>query len=241
VKPGLTVTHWYPFAPELALPAGALASPDAWDRLRGQDPNFGFGSSRDEWIRRARAFPSLARQATQIVTLLRDWAATRMVSVGVGTAVLEYHIQTQAPELALRCGDFAPASLDVLRRCFTECRSIEAMDLRKVDWVTDPDGEVVLLNRVDTELTDDEWRRVFADLRRQGVRRIVFIPCGLLSPRALARELQTIVLSRLRRRPLTKAGYFRTSGRMRDLFRGAYSRTGVYHAGELPIWVLEKA
>lgn len=240
MKHGITVTHWYPFTPELSFPAGALASPDAWDRLRGQDPDFGFGGSRDEWIRRARSFPALERQAARIVALLREWGATRMVSVGVGTAVLEYHIQTQFPELALRCGDFAPASLEVLRRCFTECRSIELMDLRNPRWVQDPEREIVLLNRVDTELTDRQWRDVFADLHRQGVRRVVFIPCGLLTPRALARELQTIVVSALRRRRLTKAGYFRTQGRMRELFDGGYSRTGVYHTGELPIWVLEK-
>jgi pimeloyl-ACP methyl ester carboxylesterase len=236
---GLTVTHRYPFSGDLRFADGALASPGAWDRLRETDPDFGFGRSRDEWIRRARSFPALERQAVQIVALLRQWGVTRMVSVGVGTATLEFHIQTQYPELALRCGDYAPASLDILRRCFTECRSIEVMDLRTPNWVMDPVAEVVLLNRVDTELTDDEWRRVFADLRQQGVRRIIWIPCGLLSARAVGRELQTMVLSVLRRQPLTKAGYFRTPGRMRQLFRAGYQRTAVYHAGDLPIWVLE--
>lgn len=237
---GLTVTHRYPFRRDLGFAGGALASPDSWDRLRSGDPDFGFGGSRDEWIRRARSFPSLERQATQIVALLRRWGVARMVSVGVGTAVLEFDIQTQYPELMLRCGDYAPASLDMLRRCFTECRSIEVMDLRNPRWVSDAD-EAVLLNRVDTELTDDEWRRVFADLRRQGVRRILWIPCGLLTPRALVRELQTMVLSLLRRRKLTNAGYFRTHGRMRQLFEAGYRRTGVYQAGDLPIWVLEQA
>jgi hypothetical protein len=238
---GLTVTHRYPFTRDLNFAGGALASPDAWDRLRGSDPDFGFGGSRDEWIRRARSFPSLERQATQIVTLLRQWGVTRMVSVGVGTAVLEFHVQTQYPELMLRCGDYAPSSLDILRRCFTECRSIEVMDLRDPRWISDPEHEVVLLNRVDTELTDDDWRRVFTHLRRQGVARILWIPCGLLTAKALLRELQTVVRAVLGRRPLTKAGYFRTAGRMRQLFRAGYRRSGVYHAGDLPIWVLEQA
>jgi hypothetical protein len=237
---GLTVTHWYPFTSELNFPDGALASPDAWDALRRTDPDFGLGGSREEWIRRARSFPKLQRQAAQIVALLRGWGVTRMVSVGVGTAVLEYHIQTLYPELRLRCGDYAPASLEVLRRCFTECHSIELMDLRQPRWIADPEREVVLLNRVDTELTDDEWRSVFAELARQGARRVIWIPCGLLTPHALVHELQTVVLSIARRRPLTRAGYFRTTGRMAQLFRAGYRRTGTYHAGELPIWVLEK-
>ena len=234
---GLTVTHRYPF--DLRFANGALATPDAWDQLRGADPAFGLGGSREEWLRRAASFAALASQAAQIVALLRGWGVTRMVSVGVGTAILEYHIQTQYPELTLRCGDYAPASLELLRRCFTECRSIEVMDLLDTRWVRDPENEVVLLNRVDTELTDEQWRRVFSDLHRQRVRRIILIPCGLLTPRALARELQTIVRSALRRRPLTKAGYFRTHARMRQLFSPGFRRTGVYHAGELPIWVLE--
>ncbi len=236
---GLTIAHRYPFT-GVRFADGTLASPDAWDQLRGSDPDFGFGGSREAWLARTRAFPSLARQATEIVALLRRWGVTRMASVGVGTAVLEYHIQTQDPELLLRCGDYAPASLEMLRRCFTECRSIEVMDLRDNRWVQDPGHEVVLLNRVDTELTDDEWRGVFGDLHARGVARILMIPCGLLTAAALARELRTIVRSRLRRHPLTKAGYFRTEGRMQQLFNAGYARTSVHHAGDLPIWVLER-
>lgn len=238
--PGMTVRHRYPFRSTLEFAGGNLGSPQDWDRLREGDPNFGFGGSREAWIQRAESFNSLARQAGEIVRLLHGWGVEKLVSVGVGTAVLEYHIQSLDPALLLRCGDYAPSSLEVLRRFFRECRSIELMDLRRTNWITDPEHEAVLLNRVDTELSDAEWRAVFSELRAKHVRRILLIPCGLLTPAALGREVLTLGRALVRRLPLTNAGYLRTESRLQQLFSPGFVRTEVRPVGDLPIWVLER-
>jgi hypothetical protein len=240
--PGLTISHWYGFDRRLALTGDSLQSPESWDALRASDPagRFGFGASRQEWVGRATSNALLVSQAEQLVALMRDWNARRMVSVGIGTALLEYLIQTAMPDLVLRCGDYAASSVDLLRTMFTECHAVELMDLRDPTWATDPD-EVVLLNRVDMEIRDDEWARTFSRLAAMKVRRIIWIPCGLLTPRAAVREIRSVVGALRRRRRLARAGFLRTERRMLHLFSPGYERTVVQPSADLPIWALRLA
>lgn len=236
----LTVPHWYGVDSHIAIAGRSLQSPTSWDALRTTDPegSFGFGQSRASWIARASSHPVLPRLADEVVSLMRRWDAHSMVSVGVGTAMLEYLIRSRMGDLVLRCGDYTPASLEVLRNWFTEAASVELMDLRDpAAWVEDP-AEVVLLNRVDTELTDDEWRVMFGRLAGRGVQRVIWIPCGLITRLVVTREVRSTVGALLRRYRLAHAGYLRTERRMRDLFLRWYDRTVIYKSDELPIWAL---
>jgi ubiquinone/menaquinone biosynthesis C-methylase UbiE len=94
--------------------------------------SFGMGASRSEWLQRAMESPSL--QARGAAILFRDWNATRLVSVGVGAGSLEY-IKRAAPDLHMRCGDFAPESLALLKERFVECDWIGLMNWAEASWV----------------------------------------------------------------------------------------------------------
>ena len=209
--------------------------PQGWDRLResDQDGSFGFGSSRDQWTQRARSHAFLAEHAACIVGLLRGWNARQLVSVGVGTAMLEYLVKSAAPDVVLRCGDFAPHSIERLRSLFPECDSIETMDLRDPTWATDP-SDVLLLNRVDTELNDLEWKEVFRRLHRSQIERIIFIPCELLTASLAVHELRGLATAVRRRRRLARAGYMRTEARLLELFADLYTRTLCHSREDFP-------
>jgi hypothetical protein len=237
----LTLPHFYGFEPGSVEKGGSLGSAASWDMLResDQDGSFGFGSSRAQWAQRARSHAFLAEHAACIVGLLRGWNARQLVSVGVGTAMLEYLIKSAAPDVVLRCGDFAPHSLERLRRFFPECDSIEMMDLRDPTWATDPSA-VLLLNRVDTELNDLEWKEVFRRLHRSQIERIIFIPCELLTANLAFHELRGLATAVRRRRRLAHAGYIRTEGRLLELFANLYTRTRSPTAGRLPVWALTR-
>lgn len=237
--PALTVSHWYGFDRRLHLAGGSLQSPASWDALRASDPvgSFGFGASRQQWVAKAQGNALLAGQAGQIVTLLQGWGARRLVSVGVGTALLEYLIMAAMPDLVLRCGDYAASSVEVLRTLFTDCHSIDVMDLRDPTWVSDPD-EVILLNRVDMEIRDAEWAVTFSRLAQMKTQHIIFIPCGLLTPVGVVREMRSVLAAVRCRRRLARAGYLRTQRRMLDLFSPGYERLVVVGTADLPIWAL---
>jgi hypothetical protein len=236
----LTVPHWYGFAAGFQTSNAAVLTGADWDRLREVDSAFGFGRSREEWVARARSNSELAERAKAIAILLDGWSTRRLVSAGVGTGLLEFLLKSQRPGLVMRCGDWSPESLRLLRERFTECDAIEEIDLRGGGWARDPD-EVVLLNRVDMELSDREWRSVFMGLARAHVERIVLIPCGLLTGGTALAELRGLVVSLGRRRNIARSGYLRTPARMLDLFDGAYERREVLSTGDLPTWGLHLA
>jgi hypothetical protein len=233
----LTVPHWYGFAPGIATSGSAALTDEEWDRLRERDTAFGFGRSREEWIAHAQSNAALICRADAVAALLKTWAVGRVVSVGVGTGLFEFRLKLALPDLVLRCGDWSPESTRLLRDRFVECESVERMDLRRPTWARDKD-EVVLLNRVDMELTDSEWHRCFTHLATVGVKHIVWIPCGLLNGRLMVAEIRGVMAGIGRGRQLARSGYLRTPARMRELFSDYYNKREVSTSGGLPTWGL---
>jgi len=142
------------------------------------------------------------------------------------------------PALRGRCGDFAIASLDLLRKRLGDFADVEYLDLRTTDWVRKSE-EPVIMHRVDTELSDAEWRRTFEQLRQRQVEHIVWIPCGLLTPASVGTELKLLASAVMRRQRVIRAGYLRSERRMLELFEVFYKRTAAKPGSGLPIWILE--
>lgn len=233
----LTVPHWYGFTQGIrTLNAGPL-SEDEWVRLREHDQAFGFGDSRETWIAAALSNPRVSTRAGAVCGLLRAWGAHRLVSAGSGTGSFEFLVKSSMPELTIRCGDIGDATLLMLRQRLTEAESVERMDLRHPEWVKDP-NDVVLLNRVDMELSDLEWRSFFHVLADRRVRRVIWIPCGLLTAATVVTELRGVLSGFVRRRRLFRSGFLRTEARMVELFSRWYSRLETIDQGDLPTWGL---
>jgi hypothetical protein len=239
VAPALTLPQWYPFQKSVPLNGSTLQTPTNWDAVRTSAAagDFGFGASREEWMARAKSSSGMRQRAEIIASWIRLWKTQRVVSVGVGTGLLEFLIAGLLPGVSLRCGDYATVSLELLRQWFLECQSIEVMDLRAPTWASDP-GAVVLLNRVDTEMGDQEWRQTFADMARRGVERIIFVPCGLLSWQQVVQQVHAVGVALRSKNSLVRAGYLRTERRMLQLC-APYNRDTVAVA-DLPVWSLTK-
>jgi hypothetical protein len=225
----------------LSFDEEGLSSSKAWDALRTAEPSgsFGFGRTREDWEHQALDAVELNTRTVALLGMLRKWRCERLVSVGVGTGMLEYLLKRKAPDIRLRCGDYAPTTVALLQERFLDCDAIELMDLTNPGWATNP-TEVILLHRVDMELRDDEWKAVFAELRARHCEHVVLVPCGLLTPRAAMREARTAVAALLRRQALRPAGFLRTHARMRELFSQSYMLSAAVSGGGLPIWALER-
>jgi hypothetical protein len=233
----LTIPHWYGFL-EGVREAGAGPLTEAeWVSLRERDSAFSFGPTREAWIAAARSDAQLVERSRAVAGLLREWNAERLVAVGAGTGRFEFLVKELCPELAVRCGDWGDETLALLKERLLEADSVERMDLRSPDWVRDPD-EVVLLNRVDMEMSDQEWRALFSKLASRRVRRIVWIPCGLLTAGLFMVEVRGIAAGLVRRRRLFRSGYLRTPARQLELFGERYKRREVIRRGDQPTWGL---
>jgi hypothetical protein len=184
--------------------------PGAWDALRETSGPFGLPSSRVDWERRA-ASPALAARARDIAAVAARLGAASLCSHGVGTATLELNIARSAPGLRLVCTDFAPRTVARLGELFPEAEVV-VHDLLRDEPVA---ADLHLMHRIDSELSDAEWRSVFPRLGTP----IVLVPVLLLDWLEAAKAL----LRRARRPRAARAGYLRSEDALRALWHPTHS------------------
>jgi hypothetical protein len=202
----IRVRHAYDFGPGRAAVGSTLLAPSAWDAARSLPGPFGLPETREEWEESAER-GDLRERARDVVAVAREVGATRLCSHGVGTASLELNLHRLAPELQLVCTDYAPLTVERLRRLFPEA---EVM-LRDLTDPDPPPADLHLMHRLDAELDDDAWRSVLAAIDRP----ILFVPNVVLDLAGVGRELARRVL---RRGSLTEAGWFRNEAALRALW-----------------------
>ncbi|MDX6678583.1 MAG: hypothetical protein QOE31_2635 [Solirubrobacteraceae bacterium] len=213
----LTIRHVYDFAGDRALVGDDLVRPQAWDALRTQTTGpFALPDDRAAWIANAEADEALGARADAIDRWLRDAGASSVASYGAGTGALEWLLACRAPERRMTATDFGPETVARLAGLFEEAT------VRTHDLLRDPPlrADVHLLHRVDTELTDDEFRAVLRAFERE---RVLVVATGVL---AIA-DVALMALQRVRRRHLTRAGWARSRGAFEALWRPTHDATAL--------------
>lgn len=205
----MTLRHTYDFGADGGTVGDDLVRPEAWDAVRDLAGPFGLPRNRAEWEARASS-PELAARAHSIAALAGRLEAESICSYGVGVCAVELNLARLAPGLHLACTDYAPRTVERLGALFPEADVIRH-DLLRDDPL---EADLHLLHRVDTELSDDEWRTVLPRFRAPAL----VVPAMLLTWRSVAKELA------LRVRPgrATRAGYVRTEDALRSLWRPSH-------------------
>jgi hypothetical protein len=164
-----------------------------WDVLRGSETSFGFRTAESQ---RDRVRP----RAVRIAEIANECGARRLCSYGVGTGLVERHLLEFGLDLTVT--EYAPGTVAKLRELFPLVveHDLRAGSLKGFD--------LHLLHRVDTELSDSEWRRYFASTDEPQL----VVMTEFLTWRTLKHELKL-----RRRRDVIAAGWLRTERRMRSL------------------------
>jgi hypothetical protein len=206
----IRVRHVYDFGPEGDAVGSDLVTPTGWDAARDIPGPFGLPDTREEW-ERLGATTANEQRAGELLSVVRTVGATAVCSHGVGTGLLEQALLRLAPDLRLTCTDFAPRAAERLRSLFPEAEVI------RHDLARDPlpQADLHVMHRLDQELSDEQWRRVFAELQVP----VVFVPSEILD---LKTALQAI-LRRLRNRNATAAGLFRNEAALRSLWSDRFT------------------
>jgi hypothetical protein len=224
----ITMRHYYDFGADRSIVGDDLVRPGAWDALRTQTSGpFALPATRDELEGIADEHAELAERAREIDRLLDAKGVEALASYGVGGGPLELWLQRLRPERRLLLTDYAPQTVERLRRLFPEA------DVRVHDLARDPplEADAHLLHRVDTELTNREWREL---LRRFTDETLLVVATEVATLPRLAAEL----VGRVRRRGLSRAGWLRTRGAFEALWLPTHEASGV-RLHDLDGWVLE--
>jgi hypothetical protein len=224
----ITMRHYFDFGSERALVGHDLVRPEAWDALRVRSGGpFAMPESRVELDRVADEHPELAERARTIDAQVERLGVETLASYGVGPGLLEIWLERLRPEQNLLLTDYAPQTVERLRGLFPE--AVVSLHDLLADAPLEADAH--LLHRVDTELTDGEWRDL---LTRFAQERVVIVATEVATLPRLAAE----VLGRLRRRGLSRAGWLRTREAFEALWEPTHSGRPVdFH--DLHGWVLE--
>ena len=220
----VTIRHHFDFGGDRALVGDDLVQPDAWDALRtGTHGPFSLAASPDELARDAETRPEIAERARALDGVLD---VPRLASYGVGAGVLEWWLQRLRPERKLVLGDYAPRTVEQLRVLFPDA------DVQSHDLLRDAPlaADAHLFHRVDTELTNTEWRGTF---ERFAGETIVLVATEIATPKRLFQELQF----RLQHRNASRAGWLRTRDAFAALWQDTHDAEPV-RAHDLDAWVL---
>ena len=201
----VTIAHTFDFRDDGKAIGDDLILPHAWDAARGTTGPFGLPETRDEWERLARQ-PELERRAADVVTIAQLLGARSLCSHGAGAGTLEINIHWLAPELVVKCTDYAPRATERLRRLFVEAEVI-VHDLARE---APPPADLHVMHRIDTELRTHVWQAVFARFSEP----ILVVPALLLDLERMFKE----VALRVRRPRAARAGWIRTEDALRALW-----------------------
>jgi hypothetical protein len=221
----IVVRHTYDFGADRERIGPDLRRAEAWDAARATRGAFELPQTRTEWEQLA-ARDELRAAARDVVAVARERGAASLCSHGVGTAALELNIHRLAPELRLICTDFAPRAVGRLRALFPEAEIVE----RDLEGDEPPRADLHLMHRLDAELPDEAWRRVFSRLSEP----VLFVPNVVLDLPTALRELAR----RVRRRGLTRAGWFRNEAALRALWEQTHTDRRL-RVGEADAFLLE--
>jgi hypothetical protein len=218
----LTLPHRFDFGADSTLVGDDLRSPERWDQLRLETAGaFSIPDSAEALREAAHARPELAERARGIAALARG---QRVASYGVGAAFLERCLLDEG--VALEVTEYAPRTVAQLERV------LPGAAVSRHDLAADPPlgADLHVLHRVETELDDAAWRKVFA---RFAGERVLVVPGGILEPRALPGTLVHLI----RNRRATRAGWLRTRAALTALWEKTHVGRRVDLAGEA--WLLE--
>ena len=223
----LTIRHHYDFGPERELVGSDLVQPASWDALRtGTSGAFSLAATREEWERQADERTEIRERAEVVAQILRDHSASRVASYGVGAALLELWLERLAPDIELVLTDYAPATVERLAALFPEGR-VQQHDLLRDAPI---DADMHLFHRIDTELTNAQWREVLPHFAAE---RVLVVATEIIDVRRAVAELRT----RLRNRKASRAGWVRNREAFESLWRSTHDAAAI-PVGDLEGWLL---
>lgn len=235
-----TVKHYAYFGANPNMVGQSLLSTQSWDAIRVDDNDtpYSIPKDRSAWIRKCNESAEIVKRANIIVDFLKKRKVEKVVSVGVGCASLEYHIKSLYPLSNLVCTDYTSRSIDRLKSVFTECDLIQTFDMLNDEWNIYGDG-LYLLNRVDTEFDNNQWKHIFLKMYQANIKDIMLIATGFLTLKTFLNEYGHFLINKIRGRKISFCGYIRTKDVFRNMWRDYYKETE-FKLGNLTGFILER-
>lgn len=217
----LTIPHRFDFGDDGQLVGDDLLRPEAWDALRIDSHGvFALPTTRQSVEGLVADHPEITDRANAIDEVMPPG---RIASYGVGVAILETALHNLGRRVVV--GEYAPLTVARLRQVLPD------LDARRHDLLADAPlkARAHLLHRVDTEFTDEQWRRI---MRRFAGRRVLVVASTVVGWRRWR-----AVRKQGERPGLTRAGWLRNRTSFERLWRPTH-RAERLRVADLHGWML---
>lgn len=196
-----------------------------WDILRTNKEASPFAIEREisDYERNCNSCLEYKEAAKIICKLLNDYQLKkRIVSLGCGKGIIEWHIKQLIPEVYMKCTDYTRESMKLLEKVFTSCNEFGIFDmLNKDNYKHLEQNDILLMYRVSTEFSIDQWKAIFDYLYQEGgTEYVIFVPTEILTLRIAINEKKVQFYNWLKHRKNTFSGWMYSKKEYVKIFAG---------------------
>lgn len=207
---------------------GGKLDREKWEELRnnGEDSNFALSESQSEYEKNCQD-AIVYKEAAKILNdeiESRRWQDRRIISLGAGTGVLEWHLKQLNPKLHVECTDYTITTMDRLKKVFPGLDDAYEFDMLEGDYSAFDSDSILVFHRLSAEFDKEQWKNVFSKLKNAGLNDIIYTPCEVLNPIIALKEILIHIRNRIKGHRDTFCGWMYSEKELLDIFdKGGYA------------------
>ena len=192
-----------------------------WNKIRN-DPSekeYFIPIDKSDYIKEANFEDSYKEIINEILLIIQKFKINSIFSLGSGRAYLEYKLKQKNIPIIISDSD---DSMDRIKN-FNIFNGVYKLSFTDVFSEIKNFQGLILMSRIDTELSDNELIIIFNRLSKIKVRYIYFIPAQLLTFKSLIVEIYIRIKSIIFRKKLIYCGYSRSEKLMSQFWKKHYT------------------
>ena len=225
----MKIKHYYAFDEKLQSEHdfGKMNSAN-WDILRTDciPGPFSIEKEIDDFEENCKSSSSYKEVAEIICKVIKDYKmGNRLVSLGCGKGIAEWHIKKIMPELYIKCTDYAQKGIEQLAKVFVDCNEFGTFDMLLGDYeIWKKREDILLMYRVSTEFTKEQWQLIFDKIYNAKIKYIIFVPTEIMTFKIAMYEKGRLLLNLLTGKKITFCGWMYSQREFFEFFSGKDSK-----------------
>ena len=193
-----------------------------WEKLRDnpKEIHYYIPKNKNEYISFVQAQGQYKKTCQELRKVINEYRITNILSLGCGRAHLEYNLSKMV-DIKIDVSDLTESIIKI--KSFKIFNNAYLLDFSKKFKLEKNEYQLVLLTRIDTELSDNQLEDLFESLYNSNIKYIYFIPAELLNFKTLLVEIKLFIKSLLYRKKRVFCGFARTEKSLISKWKGFYN------------------